>query len=77
VRGIRNSIDLDYENANFYASKKLDENLTAVYLPCPQHLLHVSSSMVRNSLKFHTPIDEYVSKPIKTFIENVTKEGEK
>lgn len=77
VRGIRNSIDLDYENANFYASKKLDENLTAVYLPCPQHLLHVSSSMVRNSLKFHTPIDEYVSEPIKSFIERITEKGEK
>jgi pantetheine-phosphate adenylyltransferase len=77
VRGIRNSIDLDYENANFYASKKLDPNLTAVYLPCPQHLLHVSSSMVRNSLKFNTPIDEYVSKEVKAFIENITKEGEK
>lgn len=77
VRGIRNSIDLDYENANFYASKKLDSNLTAVYLPCPQHLLHVSSSMVRNSLKFHTPIDEYVSKEVKSYIEKITKEGEK
>lgn len=77
VRGIRNSIDLDYENANFYASKKLDPNLTAIYLPCPQHLLHVSSSMVRNSLKFSTPIDEYVSKSVKSFIEKITKEGEK
>ena len=76
VRGIRNSIDLDYENANFYASKKLYPDLTAVYLPCPQHLLHVSSSMVRNSLRFHTPIDEYVSKPVKSFIEKITKEGE-
>ena len=69
VRGIRNSIDLDYENANFYASKKLDPDLTAVYLPCPQELLHVSSSMVRNSLKFQTPIDEYVTKEVKEFIE--------
>jgi pantetheine-phosphate adenylyltransferase len=76
VRGIRNSIDLDYENANFYASKKLDPHLTAVYLPCPQELLHVSSSMVRNSLKFHTPIDEYVTKEVKEFIEKNTKEGE-
>jgi pantetheine-phosphate adenylyltransferase len=75
VRGIRNSIDLDYENANFYASKKLDPDLTAVYLPCPQHLLHVSSSIVRNSLQFHTPIDEYVSKEVKEYIEKVTKEG--
>lgn len=75
VRGIRNSIDLDYENANFYASKKLDPDLTAVYLPCPQELLHVSSSMVRNSLKFHTPIDEYVTKEVKEFIEKNRKEG--
>ncbi len=71
VRGIRNGIDLDYENANFYASKKLDKNLTAVYLPCPQELLHVSSSMVRNSLKFGTPIEEYVSVPVREFIERI------
>ncbi len=68
VRGIRNGIDLDYENANFYASKKLDKELTAIYLPCPQELLHVSSSMVRNSLRFGTPIDEYVSEKVKEYI---------
>jgi pantetheine-phosphate adenylyltransferase len=73
VRGIRNGIDLDYENANFYASKKLDKDITAVYLPCPQELLHVSSTMVRNSLKFGTPIDEYVSEKVKTYIK-CTKE---
>ncbi|MBE5739622.1 MAG: pantetheine-phosphate adenylyltransferase [Clostridiales bacterium] len=69
VRGIRNGIDLDFENANFYASKKLDKTITAVYLPCPQELLHVSSSMVRNSLKFGTPIDEYVSDNVRKYIE--------
>ena len=69
VRGIRNSIDLDYENANFYASKKLDKDICAIYLPCPQELLHISSSMVRNSLKFGTPIDEYVSGEVKAYIE--------
>ncbi len=75
VRGIRNSIDLDYENANFYATRKLDEEICAVYLPCPQELLHVSSSIVRNSLKFGTPIDEYVSKEVKEYIEKIiTKE---
>ena len=73
VRGIRNGIDLDYENANFYASKKLDKEITAVYLPCPQELLHISSTMVRNSLKFGTPIDEYVSERVKEYIQK-TKE---
>ncbi len=73
VRGIRNGVDLDYENANFYASQKLNKNLTAVYLPCPQELLHVSSSMVRSSLQFNTPIDEYVSSPVREYIYNVRK----
>ena len=69
LRGIRNGVDLDFENANFYASKKLDPDLTAIYLPCKQELLHVSSSMVRNSLQFGTPIDEYVSAKVKRYIE--------
>jgi pantetheine-phosphate adenylyltransferase len=68
VRGIRNGTDLDFENANFYASCKLDPNITAVYLPCRQNLLHVSSSMVRNSLRFSTSIDEYVSPVVKAYI---------
>lgn len=72
VRGIRNGVDLDYENANFYASKKLDKDFVAVYLPCRQELLHVSSSMVRNSLRFHTPIDEYVTEAVKKYIERIS-----
>ncbi len=68
VRGLRNGTDFDYENANFYATKKLDKNVVAVYLPCPQELLHVSSSMVRSSLAFGTPIDEYVSEEVKEYI---------
>ena len=71
VRGIRNGIDLDYENADFYASKKLNPNLVEVYLPCRQELLHVSSSIVRNSLKFNTPIDEYVTAEVKEYIQKV------
>lgn len=74
VRGIRNGVDLDFENANFYASQKLDKNLLAVYLPCRQELLHISSTMVKNSLKFGTPIDEYVSEKVKIYIENKRKE---
>ena len=73
VRGIRNTVDFEYENANFFASRKLDNNLVAVYLPCRQELLHVSSGMVRNSLKFNTPIDEYVPTEIKEYIYAVYK----
>ncbi len=73
VRGLRNATDFDYENADFYASRKLNPNITAVYFPCPQELLHVSSSIVRNSLRFGTPIDEYVTEEVKTFIEKIKR----
>ena len=71
VRGIRNGVDLDYENANLYASRKLDKDMLTVYIPCRQELLHVSSSIVRNSLRFDTPIDEYVTKEVQEYIRKV------
>ena len=71
VRGIRNGVDLDFENANFYASKKLDKNFVTLYVPCRQEYLHISSSMVRNSLRFSTPIDEYVTEEVKEYIERI------
>ena len=74
VRGIRNTVDFEYENANYFASKRLNEEIIPIYLPCPQELLHVSSSMVRSSLQFNTPISDYVSEGVKHYIENVFHE---
>ena len=68
VRGIHNTVDFEYENANYFATKKLKKDVVPVYLPCPQELLHVSSSMVKNSLRFGTPVSEYVTKEVKDFI---------
>ncbi|MBR2903074.1 MAG: pantetheine-phosphate adenylyltransferase [Clostridia bacterium] len=73
VRGVRNTIDFDYENADYFATYKLSPSATAVYLPCRQHLLHVSSSIVRNSLRFSTPIDEYVTKEVEEYIYKLEK----
>ena len=74
VRGIRNTVDFEYENANYFATKKLKKDVVPVYLPCSQELLHVSSSMVKNSLKFNTPIDEYVTEEVKTYIKKIQSE---
>ena len=71
VRGIRNTVDFEYENANYFASKRLNPDMVPIYLPCPQELLHVSSSMVRNSLRFKTPISDYVSKGVETYIDGL------
>ena len=74
VRGIRNTVDFEYENANYFASKRLNEEIIPIYLPCPQELLHVSSSMVRSSLQFNTPISDYVSEKVEAYIRLLTKE---
>ena len=68
VRGIRNTVDFEYENSNYFASKRLNPDMVPIYLPCPQELLHVSSSMVRNSLRFKTPISDYVSMEVEQYI---------
>lgn len=71
VRGIRSCTDLDYENADFYASQKFDKDILTVYLPCRQELLHISSSIVRNCLMFRKPIDGYVDEEVKEYIEKI------
>lgn len=68
VRGIRNTVDFEFENANYFASVRLNPDMVPIYLPCPQELLHVSSSMVRSSLQFKTPISDYVSEEVERYI---------
>lgn len=68
VRGIRNGVDFDYETADFYASRRLDERLIEVYLPAEQDKLHVSSTLVKNCMAFGKPYREYVPEAIYEYI---------
>ena len=52
VRGVRDAIDFEYENRNHYASKRLMDDIITIYLPCEQSHQYVSSTLVRNSIKF-------------------------
>lgn len=60
VRGIRNAADLEYENADFYASRDLDGEMVTLYIPSEQKYLHISSTLVKNCIAFHTPYESYV-----------------
>lgn len=68
LRGIRNGTDFDYETANYYVSEKLCGEFIAMYVPCPQDLLHVSSSAVRAILKFGKSVDGYVANGAKDLL---------
>lgn len=60
VRGIRDGIDLDYENRNLYASLALMPEMVTIYLPARQNKTHVSSTLVRNSIHFNKQFKEYI-----------------
>lgn len=60
VRGIRNTVDLEYENANFYANKKLMGDIVTVYIPAEQENIQISSSLVKNCVKFKKDFGEYI-----------------
>ncbi len=60
---------LESENTRFYvsdffASKKLKEDIVVIYIPCEQGNLHISSSLIRNSAKFNKTYDEYIPEAI-------------
>lgn len=60
VRGIRNTTDFDYETADFYASHDFDPEMITLYFPAEQSRSHVSSTLVKNCLKFGKPTAAYV-----------------
>lgn len=77
VRGIRNTVDLEYENAACYASRDLDENMVTVYFPAKQEQLHISSTLVKNCIRFQKPIVGLVGKNVAKYIEEIlTARGE-
>ena len=60
VRGVRDCIDFEYENRNHFASKKLMDEMVTIYIPAEQGDLHVSSSLIRNSVKFNKEFLQYI-----------------
>lgn len=71
VRGVRNTVDFEYENANFFANKKLKSDIVTVYLPAEQQDLHISSSLVKNSIKFKKDYSEYIPEKIREELQSI------
>lgn len=72
VRGVRNIIDFEYENANFFANKKLKSDIITIYIPAEQDSLQISSTLVKNSVKFHKDYADYMPVEIRSdFIEMI------
>lgn len=76
VRGIRNTVDFEFENQNYFASKKLKKDLVEIYFPAEQDMLHISSTLIKNSVKFGKEYEEYIPEKIrKDFIQILEKKN--
>ena len=74
VRGLRNASDLQYEASFDYYNHQLSPNIeTFIYICRPEHL-YLSSSGVRELLKFGQDITCYVPESILEEIKNEKKD---
>ena len=71
VRGVRDTIDFEYENRNHFASKKLMDGLITIYIPAEQDSLHISSTLVRNSFKFNKEFYGYIPSEIRESVRKI------
>ena len=68
VRGVRNTIDFEFERTIEATNRNLFPELTTVLLVTPAEYMHISSSTVRELLAFGRKVDELLPSKIK--IEN-------
>ena len=73
VRGIRNTTDLEYENANHYASRRLDDGIITLYIPAEQENIHVSSSLVKTHVRFNKDYSDYIPEKIRGDFERIAE----
>ena len=68
VRGVRNTIDFEFERTVEATNRQLFPDLTTVLLVTPAEYMHISSSVVRELLSFGREVGDYLPQNIK--IEN-------
>ncbi|MFW6226041.1 MAG: adenylyltransferase/cytidyltransferase family protein [bacterium] len=63
IRGIRNGADLSYESNQLSFINEIRPSTNVVYIPCDKQYEHISSSAIRNLMKFNKQkSDKYIIK---------------
>ena len=77
VRGIRNGTDYDYEAQLNYINMDMYKEMITVFLPTRQEFLHISSSLVKDALKFNKNVDNYIPEEIRGDLKKYMHEADK
>lgn len=68
VRGLRDGKDYEYENEMNFVNSELMPEIVTVYIPCGNMNVQVSSSIVRELLRFNRDVKRYVPEEIADLI---------
>ncbi len=77
IRGVRNIIDYEKEIALFQFNRSIDRSIDTFILFPSTHNLFLSSSSIKELVKFNSDISPYVPKELVEFITKKIKEKEK
>ena len=76
VRGIRNVTDMDVEYQMALINRGLHPELETFLLPASPAYQHFSSSMAREMIRYHQPLDNYLPMSIIPLVRDMTEEKE-
>ena len=68
VKGIRNAQDFDYEQPMAHANRYLNKELETVLLPADPAVSWISSTIVREMLRYHQDISEMIPAGVPEFL---------
>lgn len=70
VKGLRNTIDFEYEQQMALMNKKLSNNVETLFMPTNPRYSYISSSAIRQIVSFNGSIKEFVPKNVDEAIKN-------
>ena len=76
VRGIRNVTDMDVEYQMALINRGLHPELETFLLPASPAYQHFSSSMAREMIRYHQPLEDYLPMSIIPLVRDMTEEKE-
>ena len=77
VRGVRNATDFDVEYQMALINRGIHPQLETMLLPASAEYQHFSSSMIREMIRYHQPLEKYLPASIIPLVRDMTeKEGE-
>ena len=76
VRGIRNVTDMDVEYQMALINRGLHPELETFLLPASPAYQHFSSSMARETIRYHQPLENYLPMSIIPLVRDMTEEKE-